>query len=375
MRRLLLISDSPTIPTGYANIVRWFADALYGKRIDVAFGAFQHPGLPLIYRFNGREYPHYGCNPPHRITDAINDFDPDLILHVRDIVAQIPRLFPGAYSVKDQAHGRPVWGWIPVQHETIPWEYVQALHKEYDTILTFTAAGAELLGNCGVVRDRLKPLTPGISPSFAEPEGVVAEGYGREKVPIVMSVGLGHQDRKCFPALMRAYREVQESIDLDFYLHTASLAAFDLREHARMLGVTGHWLFPRGYDPGIGYSEENMAMRYRRALAYVSLGTGEGLDMPLMEAAAMGKVVIYPAEPNRIEVVSDYQGLKMAYQTAPVPRTNNWEHLPDPHSLAQCLLQLRDLVPTTDLGRNYYAEHTWKKCAERFLAIVEDRGL
>lgn len=371
----MLISDSPTIPTGYANIVRYFGDALAARGVKVGFGSLQHPGLPLIYEFNGRTYPLFGCNPPHRITDAINGFDPDLIIHIRDIVSQIPRLFPGAYSVKDQAHGRPVWGWIPVQHEAIPWEYVEALHKEYQVILPFTAAGAELLGNTGVVRDRMEPLVPGVSPAYSDPEGPIAEGYGRKDVPIVMSVGLGHQDRKCFPALMRAYREVQGSLDLDFYLHTTALGAFDLREHARMLGVSGHWLFPHGYDPGIGYTEENMAMRYRKAAAYISAGTGEGLDLPLMEAAAMGKVLIYPDEPNRAEVVADYEGPKMAYATAPIPRANNWEVLPDPHSLAQCLLQLGELVPSSSAGRNYYSRHTWKACAERFLAIAEARGL
>jgi hypothetical protein len=343
--------------------------------VDVAFGSLQHAGLPLIYRFNGREYPHYGCNPPHRITDAISDFNPDLILHIRDIVAQIPRLYPGAYSVRSQAHGRPVWGWVPVQHETVPFDYVTALHKEYETILTFTAAGAELLGNSGVVRDRLEVLVPGVSSTYGRPEGTVAEGYGRPHVPIVMSVGLGTQDRKCFPALMRAYAEVRDSIDLDFYLHTGSVGAFDLLEHSRVLGVSGHWLFPRGYDPGIGVTEEAMAMRYRKAVAYVSLGTGEGLDMPLMEAAAMGLVLIHPNEPNRTEVVSDFEGRRLTYATAPIPRVNNWEHLPDPHSLAQCLYQLREAVRSPQAGRNYYLRHDWKSCAERFLGIVEDRGL
>ena len=89
----------------------------------------------------------------------------------------------------------------------------------------------------------------------------------------------------------------------------------------------------------------------------------------------MGKVIIYPAEPNRLEVVSDYESGKMAYATTLIPRVNNWEHLPDPHSLAQCLLQLGNVVPSSDLGRNYYARHTWKGVAEKFLRIVSERGL
>lgn len=375
--RLLLVSDAPSIPASYGNVVRWFADAVSGHGVEVAFGSVQHVGHPLLYEFHGHRYALYGCAPPHRIGAAIDDYDPDVVMHVRDPVAMVPRMFPGSYSVKAPAKGKPVIQWVPVQHEFLPADYIEVLHREADLVLTFTRAGLERLGNAGLVRDRMEVLPLGVSPSYSDPEGPVATGYGREGVPIVMSVGLGHQDRKMFPVLMRAFREAVSAdpkLDLEFYLHTTSTGAFDLVEHAKMLGVDGRWMFPHNHDPGIGWPEEDLASRYRRALAYVSCSTGEGFNMPLSEAAALGRVLIYPQTPNETEVVSDYEGPKLSYATHPIPRVSNWEWLPDPASLAEQLLKLRDLKPDPAAGRKYYEAHTWKKTAEKFVSIVKERG-
>lgn len=377
--KLLFLSDSPALPTSYSNVVRWMGDALAERGVTVAFGSMQHGGLPLKFEFRGRTYPHYGCSPPHRITDAVLDFDPDLIFHVRDFVVHIPRLFPqGNYSVKAQAvNGAPVWGWVPVQHEVSPWDYVAALVNEYALVLPFTRAGAENMGNAGVPRDRLEPLQLGVSPSYSDPDGPAATGYGRDGVPMVMSVGLGHQDRKAFPVLFRALREAiaqDQSFDADLYLHTTEAGAFDLLEHAHMMGVDGKVLYPIGYDPGIGLTEEDLAARYRRAAAYCSVGTGEGWDMPLAEACALGRVAILPDDPNRREVAADYTGPKAVVRTFPIPRITNWERIMDPSDLALALLALRDLKPDPAAGRRYYEAHAWPRVADRFLEIAKARG-
>ena len=374
--RLLLVTDSPTLPVSYANVGRHFADAVAPLGVEVAFGSLQHSDSMLSYEFKGRKYRHYGCAPPQqRIGAAIEDYDPDLIVHLRDPVAMAPRLFPQSYSVKAPARSKPVWQWVPVPDELMAWDIVEVLHREADVVLPFTRAGGDKLGNAGMVRDRIEPLTLGVSESYSDPEGPVAGGYGRPGVPIVMTVGLAHQERKPFPMLMRAYHEVAGQIDLEFYLHATMAGAYDLPEHARMLGVDGRWIFPHLYDPGVGYPEEELAARYRRALAYASLGTAEGWDMPLSEACALGRVVIYPNEPTRSEVVSDYEGPKLRYETFPIPRMAAWERLADPVSLGEQLAKLRDLKPDPTAGRRYYAAHSWAKTAERFVEIARGRGL
>ena len=374
--KVLLLSDSPGLPASYANVVRWFADAVSEKGVTVAFGSMQHMGYPLKFEFRSRTYQHFGCAPPHRITDAVLEFDPDLILHVRDPIVHIPRFFPqGFYSVKAQAvNGAPTATWVPVQHECLPWDYIDALHREYDAVLPFTRAGVEVLGNHGLVRDRMDPLLLGVSPAYSDPEGPVATGYGRDKVPIVMSVGLGGQDRKAFPVLMRAYREIAGAVDADFYLHTTLVGAYDLAEHARIMGVDNHWIFPRGYDPNIGYTEEELAGRYRRALAYVSVGTGEGFDMPLSEACCLGRAVFFPDDANRMDVTSDYEGPKFPVKTFPIPRATNWERMIDTADLARQLARLPNLSPDPRAGREYYKRHSWSTVATAFLEIAKRRG-
>lgn len=376
--RLLIFTDSPTLPTSYANVGRYFADAVSQLGVEVAFGSLQHSGNVLTYEYNGRTYQHFGCAPTHRIPVAIRDYNPDVIMHIRDPVALSPKLYhPQSYSIKAHARGRPVIQWVPVQHELLPYEYVEVLHRESDLTLVFTKAGVARLGNAGHVRDRMDYLPIGVSPAYSDPEGAEAHGYGRVGIPIVMSVGLGNQDRKAFPVLMRAYREALSSdptLDLDFYLHTTPAGAFDLVEHTKMLGVQGHWMFPRAHDPGIGNTEAELAMRYRRALAYVSCSTGEGFNMPLSEAAALGRVMIHPRTPNETEVLEDYEGPKLSYGTHPIPRANNWEWLPDPEDLAVQLLKLRELKTDPAAGRRYYERHAWPRVAERFMGLVKDRG-
>ena len=378
--RLLLFSDSPGFPVSYANVVRHFAHAISERGVEVAFASVQHTGSMMLFEHRGRTYRHYAGNPPYRTTEAVRDFDPDLMLHVRDPIVHIPRMYPtGNYSVKAiMVNGSPVWGWIPCQHEDPPWDYIDALLREYSVVLPFTAAGAETFANVGMVRDRLDPLPLGVSDSYSDPEGPVATGYGHEGVPVVMSVGMGHQDRKAFPVIMRAYREaraVRPELTIDWYLHTLRVAAFDLEEHARMMGVDGHFLFPHLFDPLVAYPEEDLARRYRKAVAYVSVGTGEGFDMPLSEAASLGRVLIYPDEPNRREVVADYEGPKLSVRTFPIPRAANWERLIDPSDLAQQVLKLRDLSPDPAAGRKYFAAHSWDRTAERFLDICKRRGI
>lgn len=378
--RLLLISDSPTLSTSYGNVVRHFAHAVSQLGVSVAFGSVQHSGVPLTFTHRDRSYSHFGCLPPYRITDAVREYNPDLVIHVRDPVVHIQRMYGvQTYSVRGQmANGAPCWTWVPVQEETAPRDHVQALHAEYDVVMPFTRAGAEALGRAGMVRDRLEPLQLGVSEAYSDPGGRVAFGYGREGVPVVMSVGLGHQDRKMFPLLMRAHREAVSAdpvFDADYYLHTTMLGAFDLAEHAAILGVDGRWMFPRGYDPMTGYTEEELASRYRRAQVYASTGTGEGWDMPLSEACSLGLSVVFPQEPNRLEVTADYGGPKFPVRTFPIPRQMSWERVMDTVHLGKRLRQAIAAAADPVAGREYYRRHSWDTVAARFLEITKARGL
>jgi hypothetical protein len=372
---VLVIADSPAFTSSYGGIARHFGTSMAKRGVDVAFVSFQHPGAKLVFESDGFRFPHYGAASGwHRAADAVREFDPDLILHIRDYQSIAEGTVAGAYSVRKISCGKPVWGWLPVMDETVSPAYVNAMHREYDTILAFTPSGAELLGNAGVVRDRLEVLMPGVSAAYSDPEGPTVN-LGRPGVPLVMSVGVHDQDRKTFPVLMRAYRSVVANTDLDFYLHTAQVGTFHLLEHISDQGVTGHWLFPMFYDKAQGLSEETLAKYYRTARAYVAVGTGEGLDLPAMEAAALGRMVIAPDFPNHHDVLREYPDeLKRLVLTHPIPRQTSWEWLMDADSLAAALSDVTGAVPSPDAGRAYYSEHSWDVAADRFMEIAHRRG-
>ena len=153
----------------------------------------------------------------------------------------------------------------------MPWDYIEVLLAGSPTSSwPSPRAGAERFGNAGMVRDRLDSLHRGVSASYSDPEEPIANSYGHDGVPIVMSVGCwGHTNRVKRSRWRRAPTgTIAGEIQLDFYLHTTLVGAFDQAEQARMLGADGHWMHPHGYDPSIGYEEADLARRYRRALAY-----------------------------------------------------------------------------------------------------------
>ncbi len=372
--KLLILSDSPLFTTGYANIAREFALSLPAD-IDIAFGSLQHmPGL-LYFDAGARRYRHYGCNPAQKIDDAVSDFSPDLIIHIRDILAQVHRWYPASYQLRSLTRGTPTWGWVPVQHLVMPWEFADTCMKEYDLTLTFTRSGIDALCNAGHVRNTIDWLMPGVGKPYSEPEGPVAD-VGRKGVPLVMSVGVHDSPRKMFPMLMRAYREIMADVDLDFYLHTYQVGAYDLLAHINELGVQGHWLFPFTYFKERGVPVDELVRIYRRASAFVSVGSGEGLNMPEMEAAAMGKMVIFPDFPNNMEVTEGISPkLRRPVKTHVMPaQAMAWESLMDVDDLSRALAEVPSSIGDPEGGRAYYKKHSWEVTADRFVSLLKKEG-
>jgi glycosyltransferase involved in cell wall biosynthesis len=374
--RPLLLTDSPSLTTGYGNIIRHFGLALRAAGHDAAFGSMNNMGSVLEWRppDGGEPFKHYQCLPADKIAAAVKDCEPDLVLHMRDPVAHILKWFPAGYSVRANSLGKPCWGWIPVQADAMPWEWIDALHNEYSRVLTFTPSGVEAFGNAGLVRNRLSWLMPGISEAYG-PDGDTVS-LGRPGVPLGMSVGVPDQDRKMFPLVIRAYREIRDEVDADFYFHTGMLGAFDLPTHARTLSVMGHWLFPLAHDKALGMPEATLAMYYRAASFYVTASTGEGLNMPLMEAAATGLPVVFSDLPTHADAVADYpEQLKFPVRTHPLPRTTTWERLCDVGDLALNLRAAMGTKRSPDAGRAYREAHSWKNTAARFLEQAKQAGI
>ena len=372
---MLIVSDSPLFSTGYANIARNFALSL-PQDIDIAFASLQHmPGM-LRYESDGRSFRHYGCNPPQKLEEAMADFEPDLVVHIRDVLAHVQKWYPPAYSIKAYCRDTEVWGWVPAQHLIIPWEFADACMREYDLTLTFTKAGVDAMGNAGMVRNTLDYLVPGISSAYSSPEGPAAD-VGRKNIPLVVSIGVHDSPRKMFPLLAAAYKKVMGRVDLDFYLHTYQAGAYDLPAHINETGTRGHWLFPYSYFKEKGVDEAMMARIYRRANAQASVGSGEGLNLPLMEASAMGRMVIFPDFANNMEVTEGVPGkLRRPVKTHVSPvQAMAWESIMDIDDLAAALEAVPAATPDPEAGRRYYEQHKWANTAERFMSMVKGRGL
>src|SRR5271154_2226349 len=126
--RPLILCDTPTFTTSYANIGKNIVAALTRAGIECAYGSFQTGPGRLLYEVpgTGKTIPHYGMQLLNRLPAAIDDFKPNVIIHVRDLLAVKPQYFQHAYSIKAFACGVPVWGWVPAQFDPLPWEVVDA---------------------------------------------------------------------------------------------------------------------------------------------------------------------------------------------------------------------------------------------------------
>src|SRR5579875_781482 len=105
-----------------------------------------------LLRFNSAE---------HR--RSIREIKPELIIHIREAFAHIPKYYPAPYTLVGR--GAKVILWVPVQGAPLPQEFIDACNNHADHVVALTEWGKEQLLFQGVPGNKLDAIPIGYDPS------------------------------------------------------------------------------------------------------------------------------------------------------------------------------------------------------------------
>ena len=258
---LRVLLKSPLTPfTGYGNDGIGLVLAMQDLGIDVTLDPMtvQPPLPPQVAALLTRP-----IEPPYDL----------LIHHVDPIQAQLE---PAYQKI---AHRRVLW---------TMWEYwgwgdcdPRPCHTDYDLIVAYDQTTAWNFSNDGVPLERLKVIQGGYDPA----QWLVEDPRRDWDDPIRFCMAGALAGRKAPFVAIKAHKLLKESYD-DYHgeLHLKTLSQ---NLHPGMekwaLGVKIHFAL---------WNQPQMKAFYQSCHAYISTSTGEGKDLPAVEAATTGAVPI-----------------------------------------------------------------------------------
>jgi glycosyltransferase involved in cell wall biosynthesis len=376
MSRIVLISDSPNINTGYGVASHNLGRELRKLGHDICFIGFVAAGAPTFHKLDSEEVPIYEGNTTVSIEKAFLDWKPDVAIHIRDAFVHSSRWHSHPYSLVNITDRPKIILYTPIQSDNLPDEFVQACINECDFCVTFTKWGSDVLLFQGVPSNRMSSIWLGFDPEIFKPLDVKKEEYGfSENRPLIGSIGIADQYRKGWPILLQAFSIAKNKFpDLDMYLGTSPEGHYSLTHHADKLGVKGSIIYPQRYDKNWGLSSDEMAGLYNSMDAYVSTSIAEGFNLPLLEAFACGVPVICTDLPNHREILGDAAFFIPSRKQFPTAWSFEW--LADPESAAELIAKALTMsseekqeLRSKQLERS--SELTWKRSAENWDSLLK----
>ena len=283
--RLLWVSDSPALNTGFAKVTREVLARLAAdERYEVAsFGWFENPAAT-----HEAPYPvfaadaQYGENNFPSVTDA---FQPDVVITLGDVwmvdwIAESP-------CRKDFA-----WvGYVPIEGTPLPSSWLEVL-AEMDQVVTMSRFGETALQSLhpiyipfGVDTDVFRPL-PNRAALRAE-QGLTDR--------FVIGCVARNQPRKQYPLLLQAFAELLNTCpESVLYLHTDpnDSLGWPLEELISRYELTDSVGLAEGVTVTQGVDESELNQIYNCFDVLVLPTLAERLPLPFLEGLAAGLPIV-----------------------------------------------------------------------------------
>ena len=132
MSRIVLISDSPNINTGYGVASHNIGRELRKLGHDIAFIGFTAVGAPSYHKLDSEEVPIYEGNTTVSMEKAFLDWKPEIGIHIRDAFAHSPRWHTHPYSYVNIPNRPKIILWTQFHSVNLPNEFVQASINVFD---------------------------------------------------------------------------------------------------------------------------------------------------------------------------------------------------------------------------------------------------
>ena len=381
MAHFTLISDLPTINTGYGVAVLGLGKYLSKMGHDVSYIGLQAIGSPTYIDFDKKRIPIYSGSNLFEIDKAFQDLSPDLGIHCRDPFAHTPKFFQGAYSFQSLRSKPKLALWAPVQADMLPQDFVDACTREADICVTFTAWGKETLMFQGVPFNKLESVHLGYDPEVFKPLTVDQKRKEKEQLglsadkPVIGSVGINDQYRKGWPLLLKALSIVMRKMDVDAYIHTSVEGNFLMSHFIKQFGIGGKVAFPLVYDKTWGFSPEKMNATENCFDIYASTSIEEGFSVPLAENLSIGNSIVGTDMPVYREVLGDFGYFPETRKWYPSQWTLSW--LASPEDTAAKIIQaIRERgEPSAEERQQKQLEfakrYSWESIAKQWLALIK----
>lgn len=307
MLRVLLITDSISLNTGYANTAKIIVESLLNAGCDVrqlAWGITEEPpNMPIkIYPTSPNDF--YGKT---LFKDVIEDYLPNVVLTFGDLfnvswVANYPNRFFK-------------WcAYFPIDSENLTVAQKHIIMQIDQPIVYSKTALNVVLGE--TKREDLKIIYHGVDTEKFKPlnKEEIKRKYGMQGKFIVGAVGRNNT-RKNFPALMESFAEfAKDKPDCMLYIHAKPVdAGHNLYEYIKKYNLNNKVYFTQDHDGIIGLNEDELVELYNTFDCYVSSTQGEGFGLTLLEAQSCGIPTLvtdysackeFVSKENRIKVIA-----------------------------------------------------------------------
>ncbi|WP_431857332.1 tetratricopeptide repeat protein [Azospirillum sp.] len=350
--------------SGYAHMTNRYVAQLLARRVP----------LDLIGLFGGETWENGPVPPPVRARAALHFLVPPA-------VEPVPGLPTVLFSMFEGTRIPPAWGRLCQRFETV-------IVPAESSRVAWVDAGypADRLRVCPLGVDAQMPDGPSLT--FAARDGRRVTDYRRRFLNVSDFL-----PRKNVDGLLRVWLTSTQAADdavlvlklgkgnpktragIEELFAQTEAAVGRRREQAAPIVVLDQ-----------AFDEEGMTALFRMATHYVSLSHGEGWDLPMSKAGAMGLQLVAPRNSAYLEYLDDEVAhmipcavgpAHLPYSTDPWPPFHGldwWE--PDEQAAAAVIRSILDGCdgPPKDARTRLLQRFTWSQATERLLAVLRDAG-
>lgn len=336
--RALIYGEAPSLPTGFATVVRNVLLPLLddGTIEDANFFGINYTGDPHSLTARGKPIKQWPARPgvsmdpdpygrqrfsqmalsgawPFDVLFVIQDhfivapFLPDLVKQLR---AQVPQ-------------GRPpfrVVYYVPIDGEMLKPEWVGWIPEFVDYPVAYMHwSGQMLTSMVPALRDTLRVIYHGTNPETFFPLPAEERQAFRRNVmqvrddqPLILWVNR-NQPRKDGPRALQIFKRVLERHpNAIFFMHcnVVDSMGYNLDQVRQQLRIPqGSVRFPQGFSEGAGVPVSVLNQIYNAADVFMTTARGEGFGLSLLDAMCVGLPCIAPKHTSFAEILADDRGV------------------------------------------------------------------
>lgn len=388
--KLMLMSDSPSMNTGYGQTAMYMLNELDMLGWEVASIGFGHAGAPV--RFEGLEI--WPGASQFMLAKSLAKFKPDILLHMRDNWVFIPRYNQSPYSLIKMAHDvkAHMVNFTPVQATPLPPEFVESINTQADFTYITNQTGVDSIIKQGEemkmdLKNKVGLMYNGIDFGKFRTLKVQRNTSNMPKdKKMVTFVGANMDYRKQIPVSMLAFRKYlspgwtienpteQVRDDAFLYLHTNPFGGFDIPLFINLLKLEKHVFLKSSEGIKLAtwdLTPQEMAVMFNLSDAYLTCTSAEGFNQPLLEAIACGLPAAVTDTPIHRELFTQFgDRVQFIKSHASLPTVWAFEHNCDPDDGAEKLAKALD-IGKKEMNMNEFPQFSYRRIMKKFAEEAE----